>query len=67
MGEMKKLLWFLLGIVGGFVCAHFMNKDPRGHELLASIDGRISEFTDRLSDAYYAEAIGRDGDTPQAD
>ena len=43
---MKKLLWFLLGIVGGFVAAHFMNKDPRGNELLASIDSRINGFTD---------------------
>lgn len=58
---MKKLLWFLLGIVGGFVAAHFMNKDPRGNELLASIDARISDFTDTLSDAYRAE-VARDSD-----
>ena len=58
---MKKLLWFLLGIVGGFVAAHFMNKDPRGNELLASIDARISGFTDALTDAYRAE-VARDSD-----
>lgn len=50
--EMNKLLWFLLGIAGGFVFAHFMNKDPRGHELLAELDGRVSEFTDRIGAAY---------------
>lgn len=49
---MKTLLWFLMGVIGGFVAAHFMNKDPRGHELLADVDARINEFTAILSDAY---------------
>ncbi|MBW9095195.1 ATPase [Microbacterium jejuense] len=49
---MKNLVWFLLGIAGGFVAAHFMNKDPRGHEILADVDARITEFTDRIGDAY---------------
>jgi hypothetical protein len=49
---MKNVLWFLFGIAGGFVVAHLMNKDPRGHELLAEVDARISEFTDRIGDAY---------------
>lgn len=51
---MKNLLWFLLGIIGGFVAAHFMNKDPRGHELLGDIDARVNEFTDRIAEAYRA-------------
>ena len=49
---MKTVLWFLIGIAGGFVLAHLMNKDPRGRELLADVDARISEFTDRMGDAY---------------
>jgi hypothetical protein len=49
---MKKLLWFLFGIAGGFVLAHFMDKDPRGHAVLEQVDARIAEFTDRMSDAY---------------
>ena len=49
---MKNLLWFLLGIAGGFVLAHLVNKDPRGHEILADVDARITEFTDRMGDAY---------------
>ncbi|MFK4790258.1 ATPase [Microbacterium sp. ZW T5_56] len=49
---MKKLLWFLVGIAAGFVAAHFVNKDPRGREALAELDARITEFTDRMSDAY---------------
>ena len=49
---MKNLLWFVLGIAGGFVLAHLVNKDPRGHEILAEVDARITEFTDRIGDAY---------------
>ncbi|WP_345802543.1 ATPase [Microbacterium sp. AZCO] len=49
---MKNVLWLLVGVIGGFVVAHFVNKDPRGHELLAEIDARIGEFTDRMGDAY---------------
>jgi uncharacterized protein YjbJ (UPF0337 family) len=49
---MKNLLWFLFGVIGGFVAAHLMNKDPRGHEVLAEVDARITEFTDRIGDAY---------------
>ena len=33
--------WFVLGIAGGFVLAHLLNKDPRGHEVLADIDARV--------------------------
>ncbi|MGA7149739.1 MAG: ATPase [Microbacterium sp.] len=49
---MKNLFWFLFGIAGGFVVAHLVNKDPRGHEVLAEVDARITEFTDRIGDAY---------------
>ncbi|KJL18758.1 hypothetical protein RN51_03601 [Microbacterium oxydans] len=52
---MKKLQWFLIGVIGGFVAAHFMNKDPRGHDLLAEVDARINGFTSLIGDAYRAE------------
>jgi hypothetical protein len=52
---MKNLLWLLIGVIGGFVAAHFMNKDPRGHDLLSEVDARITEFTAVVSDAYRAE------------
>ena len=51
----RSLVWFVLGIVGGFVAAHLVNKDPRGQELFAQLDARIGEFTDRMSDAYHAQ------------
>lgn len=49
---MKNVLWFLIGVIGGFVAAHFLNKDPRGHEVLADIDARITEFTAILGDSF---------------
>ena len=49
---MKNALWFLIGVISGFAAAHLVSKDPRGHELLADIDARIAEFTDRVTDAY---------------
>ncbi|GAA2994541.1 ABC-type Fe3+-hydroxamate transport system substrate-binding protein [Microbacterium terrae] len=49
---MKNVVWFVLGIAGGFVLAHLVNKDPRGQEVLSEVDARISEFTDRIADAY---------------
>ncbi|ODT11622.1 MAG: ATPase [Microbacterium sp. SCN 70-18] len=49
---MKNVFWFVFGIASGFVLAHLVNKDPRGHEVLAEVDARISEFTDRIGDAY---------------
>ena len=52
---MKSLLWFLIGVIGGFVAAHFLNRDPRGHDLLAEVDSRIDEFTAILGDAFRAE------------
>lgn len=63
---MKNVLWFLLGIVGGFAAAHFLNKDPRGAEMLADIDARIDEFVERIGEAYRTEEARRSsaGDLP---
>lgn len=51
----RSLVWFALGIAGGFVAAHLVNKDPRGQEMFAQLDARIGEFTDRMTDAYHAQ------------
>ncbi|WP_404447659.1 ATPase [Microbacterium marinum] len=58
---MKNVLWFVLGIAGGFVVAHLVNKDPRGQELLTEVDLRISEFTDRIAEAYHAQEAKIEG------
>lgn len=61
MDSMKNALWFVLGLAGGFVAAHLVNKDPRGHELLAEVDARITEFTERIGDAYRAQEAKIEG------
>jgi uncharacterized protein YjbJ (UPF0337 family) len=61
MVVMRNAFWFVLGIVGGFVAAHLVNKDPRGHEVLAEVDARISEFTERIGDAYRAQEAKIEG------
>jgi len=61
MDRMKNAFWFVLGIAGGFVAAHLVNKDPRGHEVLAEVDARISEFTERIGDAYRAQEAKIEG------
>lgn len=61
MERMKNVVWFVLGLVGGFVAAHVVNKDPRGHEALAEVDARITEFTDRIAEAYRAQEAKIDG------
>ncbi len=53
--NVRSLVWFVLGIAGGFVAAHLVNKDPRGQELLAQVDARIGEFVDRMSEAYHEQ------------
>lgn len=52
---MKKLSWFMFGVIAGFAAAHFVNKTPSGAEALAELDARIGEFTDRIGEAYRAE------------
>ena len=61
MERMKSVVWFVLGLVGGFIAAHFVDKDPRGHEVLADVDARITEFTDRIGEAYRAQEAKIDG------
>lgn len=61
MERMKSFMWFVVGIAGGFVAAHLVNKDPRGHEVLAEVDARIGEFTDRIGEAYRAQESKIDG------
>lgn len=61
MDCMKNALWFVLGVTGGFIAAHLVNKDPRGQEVLAEVDARITEFTDRIGEAYRAQEAKIEG------
>jgi hypothetical protein len=60
MERMKSVL-VRPGSRGGFVAAHIVNKDPRGHDALAEVDARITEFTDRIGEAYRAQEAKIDG------
>ncbi|WP_300265812.1 hypothetical protein [Microbacterium sp.] len=60
---MKTFLWFLIGVMGGFIAAHFVSKDPRGHDLLADVDARIAGFTAAFNDAYRAQEARLDSTT----
>jgi len=62
----KNVLWFVLGTGAGFLLAHLVNKDPRGHEVLAEIDARITEFTDRIGDAYRDQQARLSGEDDHA-
>lgn len=61
--EMKTFLWFLIGVIGGFIAAHFMSKDPRGQDLLADVDARIAGFSAAFNDAYRAQEARLDRPT----
>ncbi|MFJ6652322.1 ATPase [Microbacterium sp. NPDC091313] len=70
--SVKNVLWFATGLVGGVVLAHVVNRDPRGHEVLAQVDARITEFTDRINAAYHEQEArfagpAPDGPAPSAD
>lgn len=62
--EMKGLVWFVVGIAGGFVVAHFANRTARGQLLFAELDARIGEFSDLVSHAY-REQEAKFADTPE--
>lgn len=49
---MKNVLWLIIGIAAGFVVAHEVNKTQRGREFFRDLDGRITAFTDSVTDAY---------------
>ena len=51
----KNVLWFVFGTGAGFLLAHLVDKDPRGHEILAEVDARFNEFTGIVGDAFREE------------
>lgn len=49
---MKSLTWLVVGIVGGFVVAHQVNRSQRGGAFFADLDEKMREFKDSIADAY---------------
>jgi hypothetical protein len=49
---MKSAAWLVVGIVGGFVVAHQINRSQRGGAFFADLDEKLREFGDSIADAY---------------
>ncbi|RUR00729.1 hypothetical protein [Labedella endophytica] len=49
---MKSLAYLVLGMLGGFVVAHQINRSRRGAAFFADIDEKMREFGDSIADAY---------------
>ncbi len=50
---MKNLLWLILGIIGGFVIAHEVNKTQEGRRFFTGVDAKAREFGAAVADGYH--------------
>jgi hypothetical protein len=50
---MKNFMWLLLGVLGGFVAAHFVNKSPRGRQFLGQVDATVTSFSDAFMNSFH--------------
>lgn len=59
MRLLRSLSLVAVGVVGGFVAAHFVNQTPRGHALFERINDFGTEFAKAVREGYRArtEAI----------
>lgn len=51
---MKKVLWLTIGVVAGFVAAHYVSKTPQGKHFLDEVDAKTREFSGAVVDGYKA-------------
>jgi hypothetical protein len=50
---MKNLLWMIVGIAGGFVLAHQINKTQEGRRFFTGVDAKAREFGAAVADGYH--------------
>lgn len=50
---MKNLLWLILGIAGGFVIAHEVNKTQEGRRFFTEVDTKAREFGAAVAEGYH--------------
>lgn len=50
---MKNLAWLILGIAGGFVIAHEVNKTQEGRRFFNGVDAKAREFGAAVADGYH--------------
>ena len=49
---MKNFFWLVIGVAGGFVVAHNLNKTHQGKQFFAELDAKAREFGEAISDGY---------------
>ena len=49
---MKNFIWLVIGVVGGFIVAHELNKSQQGKQFFAELDAKAREFGEAISDGY---------------
>lgn len=49
---MKNFIWLVIGVAGGFVVAHELNKTQQGKQFFAELDAKAREFGEAISDGY---------------
>ena len=49
---MKNFIWLVIGVAGGFVVAHNLNKTQQGKQFFAELDAKAREFGEAISDGY---------------
>ena len=65
---MKNFIWLVIGVAGGFLVAHNLNKTQQGKQFFAELDAKAREFGEAISDGYRQReaelraALGDDAD-----
>ena len=49
---MKNFIWLVIGVAGGFLVAHNLNKTQQGKQFFAELDAKAREFGEAISDGY---------------
>lgn len=49
---MYRIFWLIVGIVAGFIAAHFASRTPTGQRIFNQIDRGTREFTDAVARGY---------------
>jgi hypothetical protein len=58
---MKSFIWLVVGVAGGFVVAHQLNKTEQGKRFFEELDQKARDFGAAVADGYHArEAELRD-------
>ncbi|MBX3093267.1 MAG: hypothetical protein KF680_01805 [Cryobacterium sp.] len=51
---MDRIGWLIVGVIGGFVAAHQLNKTPQGRQFFSDVDSKAREFGSAVVEGYKA-------------